>query len=302
MKIARKICFILLVLMLSIITFYTFNLVFSLVSNYASLSATTISCIPMFMFWLICLMFLYVLFNFVIYKRRDAYFVRKYSLTIGIMSFIGLVFSILCGTVTYHTFFGDYVFLAYPFVMLIAHALLLGISLYYFIPAIRDIKEKNLENKFKSPKFYWLRELIFGLILTFALEKLGAFLLMPIYFSNVDGIYVLPYLFQLLIPALAFITFMIHEHWLHNRKVTIILSSIAFGYTLLSFIYMIVLSVGRYPLTITPLSPIQQLERLTTLPIDFVLLYGVSFLMPGLNLGNNIIMTIKEKRKSKESK
>lgn len=297
MKTLKKILFVLYVLMLAVITFYTFNLVCSLISNYQSVSRTTMSCIPMFMFMLICIIFLFIIFNFVVYKRRDPYFVRKYAITVGIMSLIGVIFSILCGTYVYHKFFGDYVFQAYPFVMLFVHLVFLAISIYYLVLALKDIKENKPENTFKVSKLYWLREFALGLILTFALEKLGAFLLIPIYFSGVDGIYVLPYLIELLIPTLIFVTFMIHEHWLHNRKVTIILSSIAFGYSLFSCIFMIAISKGTYPLTTTPLSPIMQLERLVTQPIDFILIYAFSFLLSGLNLGNNIVMSLKEKKK-----
>lgn len=295
MKTLKKILFVFYVLMLSVITFFSFNLVTSLVSNYQSLSPTTISFVPMFMFMLICIIFMFGIFNFVIYKRRDAYFVRKYSIIIGVMSLIGVIFSILCGTYVYHNFFGDYVFLAYPFVMLLAHLIFLALSISYGFIAIKEISKNHPKRTFETPKFYWVRELALGMILTYALEKLGAFLLIPIYFSSVDSVYVLPLLIQLLIPALIFVTFMIHEHWLHNRKVTLILSSVAFGYTLFSFVYMVIISKASYPLTITPLSPIMQLERLTTKPIDFILLYGLSFLISGLNLGNNLILLLKKK-------
>ena len=297
MKTYQKILAALLVLMVAVITFYSFNLVTSLVSNYQSISRTSISWIPMFMFMLICIILLFAGFNYFVYKRKDAYIVRKYSLTIGIMSLIGVIFSILCGTYVYHNFFGDYVFLAYPFIMLLVHTILLVLSCFCLYISIDDIRRNKPFNNFKTPKLYWLRELVLGLILTFALEKLGAFILLPIYYSSVDGIYVLPYYIQLLIPTLVFATFMIHEHWLHNRKVTIVLTSIAFGYSLASMIYMIAISKGTYPLTTTPLSPVQQLERLTVLPVDFILLYGLCLLISGLNLGNNIVMTLKEKRK-----
>ena len=146
MKTLKKILFVLYVLMLAVITFYTFNLVCSLISNYQSVSRTTMSCIPMFMFMLICIIFLFIIFNFVVYKRRDPYFVRKYAITVGIMSLIGVIFSILCGTYVYHKFFGDYVFQAYPFVMLFVHLVFLAISIYYLVLALKDIKEIFLDS------------------------------------------------------------------------------------------------------------------------------------------------------------
>lgn len=295
MKTLKKTLFVFYVLILSVITFFSFNLVTSLISNYQALSPTTISFVPMFMFMLICIIFIFGIFNFSVYKRKDAYFVRNFSIPIGIISIIGIVFSILCGTYVYHNFFGDYVFLAYPFVMLLAHLIFLVLSVGYGYISLKEIVINHPEKTFKAPKLFWLRELVLGLILTYALEKLGAFLLIPLYYSGVDSIYVLPFLVQLLIPVFVFAIFMIQEYWLHNRKLSIILSSVAFGYSLFSCIFMIVISKESYPLTITPLSPIMQLERLVTKPYDFIALYGISFLLSGFTLVSNLIPVLKKK-------
>lgn len=298
MKIVKKILIAILILMISVICFYTCNLIFSLVSNYAAVTATTMSCIPMVMFLAEIITFCFGYFNYTVIKKKDIYFFRNYSLIMGSFALVGFIFSIIAGTKIYHTFTGDYVFNAYPLIMLIVHSLLLvlcGIKAFF---TIREIAKYSPEREWKNPQLYWVREIFIVVIFTFSLERLGAFVLLPTYFSSYDGIYVLPIYIQLLVPTLAFSTYLIHEYWLHNRKVTIILSSIAFGYTLFSFIYMLIIASGSYPLVINPLSPIMQLERLTIYPIGFVILYLFSFLIPGLNLGNNIVMTIKEKRKS----
>lgn len=294
MKIFKKILIGLLLLMISVITFFTFNLIFSLVSNYAAITLTTMSCVPMVMFMCEIVVFCFAIFNYKVLKRNDHYFFRKYSIIIGSFALIGVVFSIICGTVIYHTFVGDYVFDFYPLIMLIAHSLFLILSSYRAYVSIKEITLNKPKREWKNPKLYWLRELFIAEMFVFALERLGAFVLLPMYFSSYDGIYVLPVYIQLLVPTLTFITYMIHEHWLHNRKVTIVLSAIGFGYTVLSMTYILIIAKNSYPLVINPLTPIMQLERLTVYPIGFIILYGFSLLIPGFNLFNNVLKSIKE--------
>lgn len=298
MKTFRIILVSLLLVMISIISFYTFNLIFSLVSNYAAVTLVTMSCVPMVMFLCELVAFCFGFFNYFILKRKDVYIFRKYSIIIASFALIGIVFSIICGTLIYHSFVGDYVFNSYPLLMLIIHTLLFVLGTYKAVISCLEIKKYSPQKEWEIPKFYWIRETFIIVIFVFALERLGAFLLLPIYFSSYDGIYVLPLYIQLLVPALALATYMIHEHWLHNRKVTLVLSSIAFGYTVFSMIYMLVISKNNYPLITNPLSPIMQLERLTVYPVGFIALYGFSLLVSGLNLGNNLVMSIKEKRKN----
>lgn len=124
-------------------------------------------------------------------------------------------------------------------------------------------------------------------------------MLIPFYWSSYDSVYVLPYLFQLLVPTLIIATYIIHEDFLRNRKVTFILSSIAFLFSLATLIYMVVISKDNYPLILNPLSPVQQFERLVKFPIDAILMYGVCLIIPFLNALNNGIMMLKEKKAKK---
>ena len=299
MKLFKNIIAIIFILLVSVIVFFTFNLLFSALSNYQSPSKYLLTSIPMLMFMCELIIGLFRAFGFFVLKRRDVYFYRKFAIMTLVCSVIGFLFSILCGTYIYGTFFGDSVFTAYPFVMLCFHSLGLISSSYWSFISIKEIVSDKPQRVWKNPKLYWLRELFIGEMLVFALERLGGFVLLPTYFSSYDSIYVIPVYLQLLIPTLIFVTYMIHEHWLHNRKVTIILSSIALGYTLMSMTYMLIMASvfkENYPMLVNPLSPVMQLERLVTFPVGFIVLYGFSILVPALNLLNNVIMAIKEKK------
>ena len=299
MKLLKRTIIALVILLISVIVFFTWNLIFSFVSNYQSLSSVSFSSIPMVMFMCEIIITLFAFFNKYELKRNDAYFYRKYSITIGVFALIGLGFSIFAGTYIYHTFIGDYVFFAYPLVMTLVHTFVLAACVYMAAFSIRIIVKEKPERTWKNYRFYWVREVLIGQMMIFALEKLGAFVLLPTFWSSYDSVYVIPFYIQLLMPAFVFMIYMIHEHILHNRKITMILCLVALGYTAFSFTYMVVLSHNHYPLTINPLSPILQLERLVTKPYGFIILYGFSFIVPMLTIFNMLFMERKAKKAQK---
>ena len=299
MKLLKNVLATLLVLMVAVITFYAWNLIFSVVSNYQSMSLVALSGLPLILFMCVIYVLLFATFDYIVLKRHDPYLFRKFSIIVGCFSIAGIVCSIIDGTLIYGTFVGDYVFLAYPLFMLIMFVILLGISSYFGFVSIGQIIQEKLEKPAKISKIYWLRELLVAFMLMFALERLGAFVLLPTYFSSYDGVYVIPLYIQLLVPTLCFVSYMVDRHWLHNKKVNIILSSIALGYTIMSLTYMLIIANAfkeLYPLIVNPLSPIMQLERLVTKPYGFIILYGFSLIYPLSILCINIVKTIKEKK------
>ena len=299
MKLLKNCLATLLVLMIAVITFFTWNLIISFVSNYQALSPTSLSSIPMVIFMIEIFVVLYAVFEYICLGRRDAFLFRKYSLITGCFAVVGIALSIVNGTFVYHTFVGDYVFAAYPLFMLIIHTLFLGISVYIAFISIKQISQEKPEKTWKNPRFYWVRQVLIAFMLMFAFEKLGAVVLLPLLWSSYDSVYVLPFYFQLLIPMFLFVAYMVDRHWLHNKKLNIILLSIGFGYSLLSFIYMVCLPKmlgGNYGPIVEPLAPIMQLERLIKNPYGFMILYAFCFLFSGINLVLNIVRLAKVKK------
>lgn len=295
MKALKIAAFTVFTLMLSVITFYAFSLIFTVVANHQALDLVSLSGIPMVMVMCALIGVLVGAYRYVVRKEQSCHSLRKYGIIVASFSLVGLVFSILCGTVIYGSFVKDYVFKCYPLIMTIVHsAMLVGAGYLIVVSSINIVQEK--EEKQKVPFLYHLRNFGIGVLLLFALNRLGAFVLLPFYWSDYDGVYVLPYLFQLLMPSVILITYIVHEDFLRNRKVTMALSYSVIGYSLFSMIYMILMSKGHYPLTINGLTAIQLFERLVTYPIDAYLLYGVSFLLAGLNAINNTVMLVKEKK------
>ena len=285
-----------LLLMVAVITFFTWNLIFSLVSNYESLSMTSISSLPMVFFMIILYVLIFAVFDYEVLKRKDAYFFRKFTIIVASFALLGVVSSILDGTIVYHTFVGDYIFFAMPLFMLIVNALILGISVYGAVLSCKAIRDNKPEKTWQRPKLYWIREVLIALLLMFALEKLGAFILLPVFWSSYDSVYVLPFYIQLLVPTFLVVMYFVDRHWLHNRKLNMLLSEIAVVYSVFSLVYMLMMSKGTWPLVINPLSPILQLERLVTKPFGAIVLYAVSLIYPLVFFTINLVKSVKEKK------
>ena len=303
MRLLKNLLGTVIVLMIAVITFFTWNLISSLVSNYQSLTMTSISSLPMVMFMIELFVILFAVFDHIVLKRKDAYYYRKYSLILASFAIVGIVTSILDGTIVYHTFVGDYIFIGFPLFMLIIHTILLGISIYLAVPSIIQIYKEKPEKTWKNPRFYGVRRVLVAFMLMFALEKLGGLVLLPIYWSSYDSGYVVPMLIQFLVPIFLFVSYMVDRHFKHDKKTNIILLSIAFCYSILSMIYMLILCnvwKGFYMNIANPLSPILQLERLLTKPFGAIILYAFCLLYSGINLTLNIIRLIKEKKTPKE--
>ncbi len=285
--------------MLSVITFYAFNLIFTVVANHQALDIVSLSGLPLILFMIILIIILVAGWRYFKREETDLYFARYYGIVVGALSLVGLGLSIFTGAGIYHSFTGPYVFNAYPLIMIIVYSLLIAGSVCLTVYITRVIKEEKIEKTYKGTFLYGLREAGLSILLVYALERLGAFVLIPIYYSSYDGAVTIPYLIQLIIPAFILFTYIIHEYFGGNRKRTFILSCIAFGYSLFSLIYMIAMSKGNYPLTINSLTAIQQFERLVCYPISAIILYVISIILPFLNGLNNGILLLKEKKAKK---
>ena len=186
--------------------------------------------------------------------------------------------------VIYQNYLGDNVFPGYPLVCLIVNILFFLGSLYSFNLAEFRIVNEHQPKMYKITFLYALRTVGLAEFLIYALNRLGAFLLIPVYYSDSDGWMTIPYLLQLVVPAIIFASFLIHQDFNKNKKQEFIINMVLLGYTLFSLTWMLCFSIGKYPQTLNSISAIQQFERLIKYPIDFIFLYGISLIVPILSL------------------
>lgn len=286
-----------LLLMVSVITFYTFNLVFTVVANHQALDLVSLSGLPMLFIDIMLVALVVAAYRVLLRKSCDVYFLRFYAYLCGALGLLTIVFSIINGTVVYGSFVKDYVFIAYPLITLIIGILTVAGCTYIAVTSEITIRKEHPVQEFKVTFLFSVKTIGISILLLYALERLGGFVLLPVYYSSYDGIYTLPYVIQLLVPAVIMFNYAMFEFMKHgSRKVPLISSGIVFGYTVASLIYVILMAKNTYPLMLNSITVVQQFERLVRYPIDAILLYGVSLLMPGYSLVNQLIKVIKEKK------
>lgn len=297
MKLLKNCLAVILALMIAVITFFTWNLLFTILNNYESLSLVSLSSFPMVFFMIEIYVIIFAIFDYVVLKRKDAFLFKKYSLIVGGFSIAGIASSIFVGTAIYHSFIGNYVFTAYPLFMLIIHVLLLGISVYLAIISFMQISREKLQKTWEIHRFSWLRRLLVAFFLMYALQRLGGFLLLPLIFSSYDGVYVIPFYIQLLVPTFLLVVYLVNRFYKPNRKLNIILLGSALGYSILSLTYMILMAKlmpNAYPNLVNPLSVILQLERMIKYPVGIIVIYGFCIIYSSVMLVLSIVKKPKE--------
>lgn len=175
------IAWVLLALLGSFITFYTTNLVLFDVANntygfqdlgiISSLAGFTVS-----MDFVLATIFVIRLLKNQNNKRQ---FVKTYSVILAAFSLVGIICSILTGTVFYSSLLAPYPFPAYGLICLIFHCLMLIASLL-----VRFFFYKKLPEDTESKKLTFkqvLKSIGYGLLIYFAYDRFGALMWMPVY-------------------------------------------------------------------------------------------------------------------------
>lgn len=302
MKKVTYILGIILILLTAIIVNYSAYPLWVNVSNYENLLPpggsivgikTLLSGFPLYMLIAVLVTTGFYFYKDLVLKQNDAFARKHYSLLGMIFASIGLVSAFVTGAWVYDWHFvGPYMFKAYPLFMMIIHAILLGLAIYCFIPAVKEIHEEELKKEKRSSALHVLLTIGEVALTLFALGRLGAFLTQPVYWSKYDSIYVLPYIIQLLAPAAILVSYLLARDFLKGKKFGLIATISIIGCSILSMVYMIVLvkvcEAGAHDanstMYINPLSQIQNPGRLLTGPINETIMYVVSIGIPAVNL------------------
>lgn len=291
-------------LIASVIVFNSINLVFSVVSNYKSISAVSLAPIPLLIFTFEIVAIMISAYRIIVLKR-DLYQIKRfYSILMMILSVLGIVFSIILGTVVYHTFVGEYVFVAYPLIMLIIQIIFFIVSLLGFVfnsfgKGAKEIKEIDDEvaTKYRHSVKHVFKTIGFVLFIIFAMERMGALLLLPMLASPVNWPLALPYYIQLIFPTLCLCLYLLYRdfNFLNKNRYMFIALVVVIGYSLFSMIFTISMSNLYGPNLINSIANIQHLERLVVYPVVFILMYIVCLVLPFISLIVKIIKTLKNK-------
>lgn len=282
----------------SIILHFSSTMLYIIVSNYENLTKYELAGLPLFFLSATIITLMIYLYRYLKLGRTNGYTKRLYSILIMVFSALGLASSIFVGTFVYGSLFTRYVFIAYPFIMLLANTCLLVAGIYYLIIANKDIKE-NPEKPAKSSIKHIFYTIGISILILLAFVRVGSLFLLPMLYSPYDGFYVIPFYVQYLGPIAVLACFLYWRDFAkeeNKHKFATISTSIIAGVSLLTLIYMVFVAKLYYPNIINAISNSVFLERLITFPVFFVTLYLISILPAICNL---IIMLIRKIKKAK---
>lgn len=253
----------------SFIAFYSFNMLFSDLSNmfYGTHDAYIITSIPLFMITLdIILSFLFVIRLY----RRPEYkkaMIKLYSIYMAINGAIGTVTSIMTGRVLYHSFLAPYPFPLYSLLMLIVNILLMVLGLVIRIILVEKVDE-DLEKR-KMTIGYMLFSAALFIVIMFAFDKFGAILWSPVYTSFRSLDITIWFYIWILIPPAIIIYYILDNFKVFSRKGKVIFSITVTALNIILGVVVYLISSNN-PLLISSVSPIVPLERLATMPVNFI--------------------------------
>lgn len=271
------ICITVLILAGSLITYFAMNLFWSDIANYAQKFnwPLTIATYPLFTIALGIVVFTIFIARYLRmekpYRMRTAKF---YLIFLMIISSVGLITTILSMTFVYKNALAACPFPGSLVVYLIVHVAFIIFEAIGLYKVKKVLSEDDI--KAKRSIAYIIYSACMGIFTFIAFDRLGAFLISPIYieWNRFDLLW--PFLLSLIIPAVILVFMVLFRLKIfdkNNHKFCFILWISAF---IVSTALMITVMIqGRSnPLLVSLISPAMPIERLATLPIDFIIMYA----------------------------
>lgn len=262
----------------SFVAFRGLNYLWSDVANYANSLNTPyiIASFPALM--LVCVIVesaIYIVRHSIIEDKYKNHMNEVYIIVGGCFGLVGLVTSILTGTVVYLAPFANYPFEGYAIIGIVCTSLNVIAAIVLFILNRKSKKPTDEVKKLKVEYIFYT--ILFSLVVFVAFNRFGALISA---FMYTDWRYfglVLPYYICLAVPLILVINIVLYETYAIkiSTKGSVILWSILTGVTLVLIVTIGILGVTD-PLLLALISPAMPIERLATIPLDFVLLFLVS--------------------------
>ncbi|MCQ2793094.1 MAG: hypothetical protein MJ221_01550 [Bacilli bacterium] len=221
-------------------------------------------------------------------QYRDHH-VKVYMRQFLIYSLIGLILTILGGTIGYN-FLIDNPYPGVLIVCLIMNIIIGGFALTCLIK-LRRKEEKSQKLTYKA-WYGWFTAAI-SLLIFFALFRFGAFLWSFFYMDYSKFLLTLPFYISLLVPVACLVLLELPrlgyklEHFKRNQ---IIAWSIVLAIGLATSLYTIIVGI-KNPELISLISAAMPIERIASKPLEIIVLVGVNTLIP---LGKLLQIIIKK--------
>lgn len=277
---------VLVILFGSIITFYSSNMLMSDLSNmfYGVHDAYIIASFPLFFISIDFVIGLIFIIRFCRYPQYRKALVNLYTLLLLIVSIIGFIFSILTGTLIYHSFTTRYPFIGYTTITLLIHIMLAFLALYIRKNYLKKLPEDTEKKKLKVK--YCLYSALLGFMIYFAFTKFGAFLYAPFYIHwrtfNLTFTFYLSLLMPIALVIHVILYFMDAYKGREKLAIFVVGSILCLSIILCSSVLIIGATQTQF---ISAVSPALPLERLATKPINSIfmlvalVIFGMYYLL-----------------------
>ncbi|MCQ2553333.1 MAG: hypothetical protein MJ150_03415 [Clostridia bacterium] len=273
-----KVTITLVAIMGSVATFFATNMLMSDISNmfYMTITKDVISSIPWF---IVSLQFVLTVMAMVRVEGRPQYKKArtKIYLNIGLVfAAIGIIFSVLTGTMIYHSFTLPYPYKFGVISVVIWHCLMLAIVLV-LKTKVKTWPDDLAKRKLTIGRVFYT--ILASLMTFYALNRLGAIMLMSAYVHRASLNKTWIFYLSLLLPAAVLLN-AIYDEMGEFKKHT--KAFIVYNTCLLIADVALLIGVGLSAFDsqfVSVISPAVPIERLITIPIDTLLQHGSVFIL-----------------------
>ncbi|MCR5309375.1 MAG: hypothetical protein K6E21_04620 [Bacilli bacterium] len=191
---------IILIVVGSIFTFFSANLLFSDLANIfpGYKDNNFITSLPLCM---TMNQFILAILYVARYIRRPQYvksMTKKYLIIFMAFSLVGIITSIMSGVMIYHSFFKPYPIPAYCFTMILVNVILIAAAVYFYILTVNRMPDDAERRPFSVKHVF--KTIGYSLGIFFVLERFGAALYFPFYIQWRTIYMSWPFFFTLLAP------------------------------------------------------------------------------------------------------
>ena len=221
---------------------------------------------------------------------------KKYLIIFMAFSVVGIITSILSGVMVYHSFFKPYPIPAYCFTMILVNVIFIATAVYFYILTCKKMKDDEVKRPFSLKHVFHTMGISF--MVFFSLERFGAFLYFPFYIEWRTIYLSWPFIFTLLAPLSMLIQSFLYviPKYKENPRIGLIFAIVNIGVAFAAHLAICITGYFNSRL-LSAISPAMAIDRLDCSTKSLILILVITFGIGILGL----VYSLKEYLKSKKA-
>ena len=294
MRQSNKTAYIILIILVvvgSLFTFYTANLLFSDLANIfpGYKDNNFITSLPLCM---TMNQFILAILYVARYIRRPEYvksMTKKYLIIFMAFSLVGIITSIMSGVMIYHSFFKPYPIPAYCFTMIVVNVILIAAAIYFYILVCKRVDDDDSKRPFSIKHIF--KTIGYSLGLFFVLERFGALLFFPFYIEWRTIYLSWPFILTLLAPLSMVVHSFLYtnEKYFNKPRIGLIFAIVNLSVAIAAHLAVCITGYFNSKL-LSAISPAMAIDRLDCSTKSLILVIVVTLIIGVLGLVRSIIV------------